>query len=125
MPPRRKRKPVARAKREPAKGPAAVGAILDGLKLTTALGIQLQQAEIWNRWPEIAGHYLATHGHPKSIRDNTLYIEADSAVWMNKFAYQKWDLLKRINRISGRELVSDLFILLKGEPEPPSPQPSA
>ena len=125
MPPRRKKKSAARPAREGTHAPAGVGSILDALKQTTALGKQLEQSQIWSRWPEIAGEYLAAHGFPKSIRDNTLYVQADSTVWMNKFAYHKWDLLKRINRLTGKELVSDIFIVLQGDPESPPTQPGA
>ncbi|MFA6239799.1 MAG: DUF721 domain-containing protein [Candidatus Hydrogenedentales bacterium] len=95
--------------------PLAVGEILQSLKTTSDLGKRLQQAEIWARWPELAGPQLAAHGFPKTIRDNMLYIEADSPVWMNRFAYEKWGLIKRINRLAGRELVSDVFISLKSD----------
>ncbi|MBX7256339.1 MAG: DUF721 domain-containing protein [Candidatus Hydrogenedentes bacterium] len=102
--------------------PLAVGDILKNLKASSDLGKRLQQAEIWARWPELAGPNLAAHGFPKTIRDNMLYIEADSPVWMNRFAYEKWGLLKRINKLAGREVVSDVFITLKNEDSDPSAQ---
>ncbi|MBI4559662.1 MAG: DUF721 domain-containing protein [Candidatus Hydrogenedentes bacterium] len=94
-----------------------VGEILDSLKKSTKLGKQLEQAQIWERWPEIAGQSLAIHGEPKTVRENKLYIEADSPVWMNEFAYDKWNIIKRVNRMSGHELISDIFITLRREKE--------
>lgn len=95
--------------------PTEVGKILDDLKKTTGLGQQLDQARIWDRWSDLAGLHLAAHGQPKTIRDSTLYVEADSPVWMHRFALRKWSILKRINRLAGRELVSDLFVVLKAD----------
>lgn len=101
--------------------PAGVGEILESLKAKTRLGKQLRQAQIWERWPELAGQYLCGHGHPQTVKDQTLYIEAYSPVWMNKFAYYKWDIIRRINQMAGHELVSDIFILLGEDvPSPPS-----
>jgi len=95
--------------------PVEIGKILDELKRTTALGDQLDRARIWDRWNDLAGSHLAAHGQPKTIRDNVLYVEAESPVWMHRYALRKWDILKRINRLAGRELVSDLFVVLQDE----------
>jgi predicted nucleic acid-binding Zn ribbon protein len=92
--------------------PVAIGKILDQLKRTTELGEQLEKARIWDRWNDLAGPHLSAHGKPRGIRDNVLYVEADSPVWMHRFALRKWDVLKRINRMAGKELVSDLFVIL-------------
>ena len=95
--------------------PTGVHDILNELRSTTDLGHQLEQARIWEEWPFIAGEHLHGHGRPSGIREQTLLIEADSAVWMHKFAYHKWHILKRINMLAGRELVSDLFISLRSD----------
>ncbi|MCL4691994.1 MAG: DUF721 domain-containing protein [Candidatus Hydrogenedentes bacterium] len=101
--------------------PTGVGEIIASLKKKSRLGKQLEQAQIWERWPELAGQYLCGHGHPQTVKDQTLYIEAYSPVWMNKFAYYKWDIIRRINQMAGQELVSDIFILLGDDsPAPPS-----
>lgn len=102
------------------KTPIGVSEILEGIKQSTQLGRQLQQAKIWERWPEVAGAGLCAHGQPKSIRDKRLTVEAESPVWMHRFAMRKWDLIKRINAMAGEELVSDIFVVLR-EDEPPAP----
>ena len=101
-----------------ASNPKAIGDILSQLKQTTKLGGQLEQARIWERWPEVAGRHLSRHGAPKAIKDGTLHVEVDSPVWMHRLAYEKWDLVGRINRMAGRELVSDVFIVLRDEEDP-------
>ena len=55
---------------------------------------------------------LAEHGHPKDLRERRLRVIVDSAVWMHKYSYCKWEIIRRINRRAGKELVSDLFFLL-------------
>lgn len=102
--------------------PTAIGKILDEMKRSTELGDQLEKARIWERWNDLAGPHLAAHGQPRGIRENVLYVEAESPVWMHRFALRKWDVIKRINAMAGRELVSDLFVILRDDeaPQPPS-----
>lgn len=89
-----------------------VGDILAKMKKTTDLGKHLEHAEIWEHWPEIAGEVTSQHTRPQGIKDLQLRIEADSAVWMHKLNYRKWQIIKKINRIAGKELVSDIYVVL-------------
>ena len=102
-------------KRPRAKGPSSVGDILKNLVQTTDLGKKLRQTAIWEHWPELAGRQLHRNGRPHGIRDKTLLVEVDGAVWMNRYAYHKWDIVKRINAMYGREEVSDLYVFLTPE----------
>jgi predicted nucleic acid-binding Zn ribbon protein len=98
--------------------PASVGDILKSLVRKTNLGKKIEQARIWTEWADLAGPALAEHGRPHAVKDNTLIIEVDSTVWMNRYAYYKWDILKRINRLFKREIISDIYILLTPDAEP-------
>ena len=100
------------------KAPIEVAKILDSIKESTNLGKQLRQAKIWESWNDLAGVHLSGHGQPKAIRDKRLTIEAESPVWMHRYALRKWDILKRINAMAGEELVSDIFVVLR-EDDPP------
>lgn len=98
--------------------PSSVGDILASLADTSQLGECLDQARIWEHWTELVGPYLGEHGAPKAVKERTLVIEAESPVWMSRFSFRKWDILKRINLMAGRELISDVFITLAPEDEP-------
>ena len=102
--------------------PTGVGDILAKLKKSTKLGDQLEKARIWELWPELVGKLMAPHGKPRAIRDNTLIIEAESPVWMHKYAYKKWDILKKINLVARRELISDVFVVLEGDSVEENPE---
>lgn len=92
--------------------PTSIGDILAKMVKKSPLGKKLRQAEIWDRWPELAGAELCDHGRPFAIRDKTLIVEADSTVWMNRYSYHKWDILKRVNLLARQELISDIFVTL-------------
>ncbi len=101
--------------------PTSVGDILKTLSIQTKLGKHLEHAQIWEHWPELAGT-LAPHGRPKSVKDGQLHIEAESAVWMHKFTFNRWALIKAINRFAGKELVHDIFVSLLGDDESLAPE---
>lgn len=102
-------KPQGGARRNRLEG---IGDILAAMKQTTNLGKHLEHAEIWEHWPEIVGEATAQHARPRGIRELQLRIECDSAVWMHKINYRKWQILKKINRLAGKELVSDIYVVL-------------
>ena len=95
----------------------SIGEILESLKGDAQFRKQFELAEVWERWSEIAGRRLAAHGQPRGVREATLYVEVDSAVWMHRFGLQKPEILRRINAIAGHELATDLFLMLRDEDE--------
>ena len=117
---RAKRKPRA-PKKPPARRGApkltAIGDILSDLMQTSPLGRQLEHARIWESWEEIVGPQLAEHGRPHSVQDLQLRIEVDSTVWMHRFSYKKFAIIRRINRMARKELISDVFFVLQEEDE--------
>lgn len=100
--------------------PQDLGAILKELKATTALGQRLEEAEIWEHWPEIAGQELAPHASPIGVRDGTLVVEVESSVWMHKFSYRKFKILDKSNNFLSQEKLSELYFVLKSEDEDPA-----
>lgn len=98
--------------------PEHIGDILNRMKATTPLGQSLEYARIWEHWTQLVGEHMAKHCHPHSIHEGQLRIMTDSTVWMHKISYVKWDLLRRINLMAKKELISDIFFMLDNdEPE--------
>lgn len=92
--------------------PQGIGDIIEAMKTSGSLGKNLQEALIWERWPEIVGPKLMPYGQPIGVRDETLFIQVESAVWMHKFSYQKPQIIQQINTLVGHELVSEIFLTL-------------
>jgi predicted nucleic acid-binding Zn ribbon protein len=92
-----------------------VGDILRTLSVCSPLGEQLEQALIWERWPEIAGDPLYMHARPVSIKKSQLKVEAESSVWMNRLAFRKETIIRNINRLAKRRIVQDLFLALQDD----------
>ena len=52
------------------------------------------------------------HARPVSVKKGILKVELDSSVWMNRFAYRREGILRRINRIAKQRLIDDILIVL-------------
>lgn len=113
---------MARKKKDGLEG---VSEILESLKQSSTLGRNLEEAQIWQRWPELAGMDFMAHGRPLGVRDGMLIIEVDSAVWMHKFAYTKRRLMRRINQAIGRDLVTEIYLTLTEDEKLRDPQDRA
>ena len=97
--------------------PESLKRILGQMITRTPLGKTLEQARIWEHWPHVAGQDLAGHGEPVAVKKGVLRVAVENAAWMQSFAYAKWDILRRINRLAGRELISDMFLILREDHE--------
>jgi predicted nucleic acid-binding Zn ribbon protein len=109
------------------KDPAHSADIIARLVETTKLGQNLEHAIVWQRWPDVVGRVMAAHCRPVWIRDGILRVEADSAVSMHKLSYRQWDIVKRVNLLTGKEMIRDIFLVLAddaGEPPMVDKKPS-
>jgi len=92
--------------------PIPINDVLKFLIREGGLGEQLEQARIWEQWPQLAGDPLWMHGRPVALRNGTLIVAAESSVWMHKYAFYRLRLMGRINKMAKKRLVSDVFIRL-------------
>lgn len=102
--------------------PQNAGDIIESLKRSTSLGTHLEHARIWERWPEVADAEIMAHSRPLGIRESTLLLEVENAVWMHKVSYYKSSIIRGINRLAGREIVSEVFCCLNEDLDSDDPQ---
>lgn len=102
--------------------PEDLAEILESLRMSTNLGQQLEEARIWERWPEIVGPHLMPHGRPIGVREGTLFIEVESAVWMHKYSYDKSKIVANINELAHKKWVSEIYLRLTPDEVDADPQ---
>lgn len=111
--------------KEPRRGKGAItgiGDVLKSLEKSSKLGVQLEQARIWEQWESLVGPKLCRHGQPRGIREGRLLVDVDTTVSMHRFVYRKYGIMRRINAMAKRELVSDIFFRLAVDDEPTPPR---
>jgi predicted nucleic acid-binding Zn ribbon protein len=93
----------------------AIGAVLQ--RVVRQLGIEREMLG-WRaaeEWPGIVGLRIARHTRCVGFRDGTLRVEAESSAWMHELGYLERDLVHKINRHLGDELVREVkFIVPRG-----------
>lgn len=88
--------------------PEPIRAILNRMIRTTELGTTLEKARIWGQWARIAGDALAESTAPAALENGLLVVQVADTSWMDLCLYEKWEMVRRINREAGRLVVSDI-----------------
>jgi len=106
--------------------PEPIGVILK--ERIGALGweCRLREEQVLTGWDAAVGPQIAAHARPSHITDRRLTIITESPVWTQQLSLLKPDLLRRIARSFGPDVVADLyFITGKIEPAPERPPEAA
>ena len=90
--------------------PAAVADLLGKLLRGTPAELRLKEGRIWLIWESAVGRRIASHAQPAAFRDGILTLRVDSAPWMQQLTFLKRELIEKVNRELGEELVKDLYM---------------
>ena len=64
-------------------------------------------------WASVVGPRVAAHARAMSFRDGVVYVEVDTAAWMNELAYLRRKIAGDLNAQLGTERVTDIRLLPK------------
>jgi len=65
----------------------------------------LGEKELLGRWAEVVGEAVASQVKLVDVRDGTLFLKTDSAVWKNEISLQKKAIFQRSNELAGKQVV--------------------
>jgi hypothetical protein len=105
----------------------AVGAVLSRYLQEQGLDSRLRRYRAWQVWEEVVGPQIAARARPCRMREDTLEVWVDHAVWMQQLQLMKPKLIARLNAAIGEPLIRDLY-LRRGRPQesvpaaPPAPE---
>lgn len=66
--------------------------------------------EVVTSWPEMVNAKLARASRAVSLRDGKLFVEVKSPVWKQELLLQRRNIIRKINRRLGKDIVSDMVI---------------
>lgn len=77
-----------------------------------ALGIdqKMHEASVLAKWSEIMGEAVDKRTDKKYIKDRILHIELNSSVMRDELMHQRSDIIKKINAISGYDIIDDIYL---------------
>jgi predicted nucleic acid-binding Zn ribbon protein len=101
-----------RARGEGASGrdPILLGEAVDALIERAGAGRDLAATELIVRWADIVGPEVAQHAKATELRDGTLTVSADSAPWATQLRLLPPQLLARLAREVGADIVLEVRV---------------
>ncbi len=83
--------------------------------LLTALNLRDPMAgwQAVELWDSVVGPRVAAHAKAVSFRDGVVFVEVDTAAWMNELAYLRRKIAGDLNARLGSERVTEIRLLPK------------
>ena len=85
-----------------------IGAVIKKLMRNPKLVDRLEKLDVLDIWKEIIGKDLKQYVTESRIKDNVLYVKVKSSVLKNELSYKKTELIKKINKKIGKEIIKDI-----------------
>ena len=70
----------------------------------------IDEVKAVNSWPKVVGPFIASHTIDLSVKNHVLFVSVDSDALRNELSYSKSLLLKNLNEIVGKELLSEIVL---------------
>ena len=70
----------------------------------------MDEVKAINSWSKVVGQFIASHTIDLSIKNHVLFVRVDSDALRNELSYSKSLLLKNLNEIVGREVLSEIVL---------------
>jgi len=89
----------------------SLGDVLQELLHQYGLAQRVKEFEAMNLWPEVVGEQVAKVSAARDVRDGCLYVEVTNSVWRNELYYMKPEIIAKINRKIGQNLIHDILLV--------------
>lgn len=110
-------------KRPKMKRPVPIGDLLAGALQGSPAARLLKEGAIWQLWDETVGPQIARRAQPAAIRNGVLTVVVSSAPWLQQLSFMKAELLVKLNRAIGEEMVKEIYLKAGSVREAASPSP--
>lgn len=74
--------------------------------------IDVEEAKVFNSWAEIVGESISSHCLPSIVKKGRLYVEVDSPVWRHQLNFMKNEIIKKLNKSAGKEVIKEIIFKL-------------
>jgi predicted nucleic acid-binding Zn ribbon protein len=98
-----------------------IGAPLTDLLRSLGLETPMAGWEAVEAWAETVGERVAAHARAVNFRDGVLFVEVDTAAWMNELAYLRRRIVNDLNDKLGQRTVTEIRLVPAGRSETSRP----
>lgn len=88
---------------------ARAGSILSNLLQDNGYAQKLREHRAWQIWDKVVGPQIAQHARPLRIREGVLEVRVDQPIWMQQLRLMAPQILGKLNRALGEELIREIF----------------
>ncbi|MCF8603743.1 DUF721 family protein [Gordonia sp. HY442] len=71
---------------------------------------KISEGALFALWPSIVGEDIAAHAEPEKLNEGVLYIRAESTAWATQLRYMQGQILGKIAKAVGHNVVTSLRI---------------
>ena len=70
----------------------------------------LVEVKAINSWTKVVGPFIASHTIDLSIKNHVLFVRVDSDALRNELGYSKSLLIRNLNEMVGKEVISEIVL---------------
>ena len=70
----------------------------------------LDEVKVINSWPKVVGPFIASHTIDLFIKNHVLFVRVDSDALRNELNYSKSLLMKNLNELVGKVIVTEIVL---------------
>ncbi len=89
--------------------PVEFSIILESIIQKLGIGPKLKKAEAMDKWNEVVGEQIGNVTRPLKIEGETLLVHVTSAVWRNELVFLKRELIAKVNKAVGQEIIKEII----------------
>jgi len=91
----------------------AVSAVMPQVLSDLRIDRRRAEAEVVKVWNELLDPNVVAHAQPTGLRNGTLFVAADSSVWLSEIVrYRRKEILDRLQHSFGRDLIRKISFRL-------------
>lgn len=90
--------------------PQVLSALTTTVAQSRGWSSQVAAASLFGRWSEVVGREVAQHANPTTLQDGVLALAAESTAWATQLRLLQTQILGRIAKVLGPDVVTSLRI---------------
>ena len=89
-----------------------VSDILRSVLQKKGIPLNLENQRMARAWDSAVGPRIAAQTRPDTIRRGILFVRVSNSVWMQQLHYLKQEIIEKVNRTLGEEVIGNLFFTI-------------
>ena len=85
-----------------------LGNVIQGILKKHNILFDSEEQRLLEFWQKAVGPQISVQTRPDRLKRNTLFVKVSSSVWMQQLHILKQEIIEKINKLLGKELIKDI-----------------